>query len=224
MPVQQQRPEPTDLSLRRIREIQRILLRWGRDNYIDFPWRNTSNSFHALITEVMLQRTRAEQVVPIYITFVKRYPDYRTAKEEDPETIIELISRLGLSWRARKVIELLKTLSEKNGMIPTTKEELTNLPGIGEYIANAFLSLHCGIKAPITDANAVRVWSRILGFERKGEIHRMKWFSDLCMRLTPDDEHKVFNYALLDFSRKICKTKPQCEECPLQAECRYTMK
>lgn len=169
----------------------------------------------------MLQRTRAEQVAPIYSTFVKRYPDYRTAMNEDPEIIRELISRLGLNWRARKVIELIEILSEKDGMIPTTKEELIDLPGVGDYIANAFLSMHSGIKAPITDANAVRVWSRILGFEIKGEIRRQKWFSEMCMRLTPDDEHKAFNYALLDFSRTICKTKPLCEECPLQEECSY---
>jgi len=169
----------------------------------------------------MLQRTRAEQVAPIYSTFIKRYPDYRATEEADPEIIRELISRLGLNWRARRVIELLKILSEKDGMIPTTKEELTNLPGVGEYIANAYLSLHCGIKAPITDANAVRVWSRILGFERNGEIRRKKWFSEMCMRLTPDDDHKAFNYALLDFSRTICKTKPLCEECPLDSLCNY---
>lgn len=169
----------------------------------------------------MLQRTRAEQVAPIYRTFVERYPDYHTAMDEDPKIIIELISRLGLSWRARKVIELLKILSEKDGIIPTTKEELTDLPGIGEYIANAFLSLHCEIKAPITDANSVRVWSRILGFERNGEIRRKKWFSEMCMRLTPDGDHKAFNYALLDFSRAICKTKPLCEECPLATLCNY---
>ena len=221
MPVQQQRPEPYDLSLRKIREIQRILLRWGRNNYADFPWRNTSNRFHALIAEIMLQRTKAEQVTPIYTTFVKRYPDHRTALEDDPETIRKLISRLGLSWRAGKVLELIKILSDKDGMIPTTKEELTNLPGVGEYIANAFLSMHCGIKAPIVDANAVRVWRRIIGFEINGEIRRKKWFSEMCMQLTPDDDHKAFNYALLDFSRAICKTKPICEECPLQSECSY---
>jgi len=169
----------------------------------------------------MLQRTRAEQVAPIYSTFVERYPDYSAAMKEEPEKIRDLISRLGLSWRAEKIIELVKILSEKDGFIPTTKEELTDLPGVGEYIANAFLSMHCGIKAPITDANAVRLWSRIIGFETHGEIHRRKWFTELCMWLTPDKAFKEFNYALLDFSRTICKTKPLCEECPLKAECKY---
>ena len=169
----------------------------------------------------MLQRTRAEQVAPIYRTFVDRYPDYRTTLNEDPETIRELISKLGLRWRARKVIELLYVLSEKDGLVPTTKEDLKKLPGVGEYIANAFLSFHCGTKAPITDANAVRVWSRILGFEKTPETHRKKWFYETCMRLTPDEDFKGFNYALLDFSKKLCKTKPICEECPLQKVCIY---
>lgn len=167
----------------------------------------------------MLQRTRAEQVVPIYNEFVQRYPDFIKALGEDPEKIIELISRLGLSWRAKKVVELLEVLSETDGKIPQEKDKLIRLPGVGDYIANAFLSLHRGVKAPITDSNAVRLWSRVIGFEPIGEIRRRKWFNELCLQLTPDRDYRDFNYALLDFCRNICKTKPMCEECPLKEVC-----
>ena len=169
----------------------------------------------------MLQRTRAEQVAPVYIEFVQKYPDFKNALDENPEKIIELISRLGLTWRAEKVIELLDALSKTDGKIPEKKGELIQLPGVGAYIANAFLSLHKGVKAPITDSNAVRLWSRVIGFKPEGEIRRRKWFTELCLQLTPDKEFREYNYALLDFCRKICKTKPMCKECPLNTVCNY---
>jgi len=169
----------------------------------------------------MLQRTKADQVVPVYNEFVEIYPAFNNAQDEDPEKIIELISKLGLRWRAEKVIELLEALSEIDGIIPQEKDKLIRLPGVGEYIANAFLSFHRGVKAPVTDSNAVRLWSRVIGFEPIGEIRRRKWFNELCLQLTPDRDFREFNYALLDFCRTVCKTKPVCKECPLTAICIY---
>jgi len=171
----------------------------------------------------MLQRTRAEQVVPVYIEFVQKYPDFKNALDENPDKIIELISRLGLNWRAKKVIELLDALSETDGKIPEKKGELIQLPGVGDYIANAFLSLHKGVRAPITDSNAVRIWSRVIGFETDGELRRRKWFTELCLQLTPDEEFRDFNYAVLDFCRTICKSRPMCKKCPLNTLCKYFM-
>lgn len=169
----------------------------------------------------MLQRTKADQVVPIYNEFVEKYPNFYKARDEDPQRIIELISKLGLNWRAEKVIELLEVLSERSGKIPQKKDELIRLPGVGEYIANAYLSFYRCVKAPITDSNAVRLWSRVFSFENAGEIRRRKWFNELCLQLTPDRDFRDFNYALLDFCRKICKTKPMCSECPLRGECDF---
>jgi len=171
----------------------------------------------------MLQRTKADQVVPVYNEFVEKYPDFNKALNEDPEKIIELISKLGLRWRAEKVIELLEALSETDGMIPQEKDELIRLPGVGEYIANAFLSFQRGVKAPVTDSNAVRLWSRVFGFEPVKEIRRRKWFNELCIQLTPDRDFREFNFALLDFCREICKTKQICTECPFRAECNYIL-
>ena len=160
-------------------------------------------------------------MVPVYNEFTRRYPTFNIAREENPERIVELVAELGLRWRAERIIKLLDEFSTRNGTIPDTKEELVKLPNVGDYIANAYLSLHLGVKHPITDSNAVRLWSRLLGFIKEEGTHKKKWFYNLCQHLTPDETFKEFNYALLDFCRTVCKPKPICKECPLTASCNY---
>lgn len=204
-----------------IAEIQQRLIKWGRKNYADFPWRKTSNPFHALIAETMLQRTKAEQVLSIYQAFIKRYPKIRDAAKENPDRIRRMLEPLGLRWRTEKILELIEELASRNERIPETENELIKLPGIGLYIASAFLSMHKGVKAPIIDRNAVRLWSRIFGFSTDSETHRKRWFIEIADRMTPQDRFKRFNYAVLDFARRICKPKPVCSKCPLTSYCKY---
>jgi len=172
----------------------------------------------------MLQRTRAGQVVPVYNEFTHRYPTFILTREENPERIIELFAKLGLRWRAERIIKLLDELSTRSGIIPDIKEELRQLPNVGDYIANAYISLHRGVKQPITDSNAVRLWSRLLGFIREEGTHKKKWFYNLCQHLTPDENFREFNYALLDLGRTVCKKNPICKKCPLTANCNYFLK
>ena len=202
-----------------IRKIQSTLLEWGRENFQDFPWRSSKKKIHALIAEIMLHKTRAEQATPIFQTFVERYPTLDDALNEDPDKIRELLKPLGLRWRTEKILELIKLLHINEGVIPNTKEELLELPGVGHYAANAFLSFHLGIRAPITDTNAVRLWSRIFGFRPNKGTYRAKRFLELVEKITPVYDFKEFNYAVLDFTRTICRAKPLCELCPLSDQC-----
>jgi len=212
---------PNNIGARIITEIQQRLIEWGRKNYADFPWRKTSNPFHALVAEIMLQRTKAEQVLSVYREFVKKYPKIRDAAKEDPDRIRRMLQPLGLRWRTEKVIDLIEELTSRNEQIPETEDELIRLPGIGLYAASAFLSFHKGVKASIIDRNAVRLWSRIFGFFTDSETHRKMWFIELTDRMTPQAQFKQFNYAVLDFARMICKPKPACNKCPLTSFCRY---
>jgi len=169
---------------------------------------------------MMLQRTRAEQVQPVYELFVKRYPSVQVAAKENPDRIRYLLNSLGLKWRTEKILEVIGVLA-KDGLVPRNRNELIKLPGVGSYVANAFLSLFANTRAPITDRNAVRIWGRIFGFEAGSETHRKKWFIDLAEEMTPEMNFRLFNYAVLDLSRTICKVKPDCNNCPLRPHCSY---
>lgn len=204
----------------RIDVIRSILIEWGRENFDNFPWRTTHNHFHALIAEVMLQRTKAEQVLPIYSSFVTRYKTVHNASANS-SSIIELLKPLGLNWRIKKIIELINELDLRGGKIPNNYTGLIELSGVGSYVASAYLSFHLGIKASIVDSNAVRLWSRFFGLKKNGEMRRKKELLMLVDEITPEIGNKNFNYAVLDLTRKICKSKPLCNDCPLSCYCEY---
>jgi A/G-specific adenine glycosylase len=198
-----------------IKYFQNNIIKWGKFNQLYFPWRETQNRWHALIAEIMLQRTNAEQVLPVYKEF--------TAKYKNPEDLLKysgegLFRKLGLHWREKHIIELTKCIAGKE--IPESKESLLKLPGIGNYIASAYRSLHLGIRDVIIDSNIVRVVGRYFGFETDGETRRKKWFKELADRLTPEKNFKEYNYSLLDFSKIICRPKPRCELCVLNGKCK----
>lgn len=198
-----------------IQYLQKKLLGWGRKNYREFPWRNLSNQWHALVVEIMLQRTKADQVEPVFREFVKQFP-----KPEDYlANPVNVFNHLGLPERNI----LLKALAQRivDGSIPENREQLLTLPGVGDYIASAFRSFHIGITDTIIDSNVVRLYSRFFGFASDGETRRKKWFIHLAEKLTPVKRHRDYNYALLDFTRDICSRKPKCNICPLQEKCIY---
>lgn len=201
--------------------IQKALMEWGHNNYAVFPWRSTRNPFHALVAEIMLQRTKAEQVVPVYNLFTSRYSTPHEASSEEPLRILKLLEPLGLNWRNKKILELIRELDQKGGKIPTAFKDLIKLPGVGPYAASAYLSFHLETRAPIIDSNAVRLWSRIFGIKKDGEMRRKKQFLILVEKITPRKKFQAFNYAVLDHTRLICKPKPICGDCPLNPFCEY---
>jgi len=174
--------------------------------------------FHALVAEMMLQRTKAEQVEPVYLLFSNSYSDASSAASE-PEKIRQLLMSLGLKWRADRMLELFTCLKGKK--IPDEYEELIKLPGIGQYIASSFLSFHRGKRYPIIDTNSVRLWGRVFGFTYNNETRRKKFFKDIVEKLTPYKDFKEFNYGVLDLTGLICKFKPLCKQCPLKKNCSY---
>lgn len=196
--------------------LHRKLLQWGRENYQDFPWRSLNNRWYSLVAEIMLQRTRAEQVEPIFVEFTEKYPhpsDYLADTESN------VFEHLGLPQR-RDWLKALADEIDKNG-IAENRDEVLALPGVGDYIASAFRSLHLNIRDRIIDSNVVRFYGRFFGFKTDGETRRKKWFINLAEILTPARVHRDYNYALLDFTRKICKPSPDCSACPLRRKCHY---
>jgi len=193
--------------------------KWSRDNPLEFPWRTTQNQWHALVAEIMLQRTKAEQVLPIFNDFVKRFPsplDYLRYQKEFEENIFE---KLGLKWRSRAFNETVREIVEEG--IPLYKSELTKLPGIGDYVSSAFLSFHLNKREILIDSNIVRFYGRFFGMVTNNETRRKKEFRILAEEVTPMRYVKSFNYAVLDFSMNICKHNPQCEVCVVCKKCMY---
>ena len=198
----------------RIQFLRRSITQWGSQNSFRFPWRTTQNKWHALTAELMLQRTRAEQVLPVYDEFVSGYESPTAfAKCPDPA----LFSRLGLHWRQRRFLELACALAAT--AIPCSKQELLSLPGVGEYIASAFLSLHMEVRQPLIDSNVVRLYGRFFGFDTDGETRRKKWFIEIADSVTPQKGFREFNYALIDFTRSVCRPAALHQHCPLANRC-----
>jgi A/G-specific adenine glycosylase len=201
-------------------EIQQTLLQWGKENYKKFPWRATANQFHALIAESMLQRTRAEQVLHIYEEFASLYPTPESVLREDKNKVKAMLMGLGLRWRAETILKLVERLHELQ-TIPETYDDLIALPGVGSYVASAYLSLHNNVRLPIVDSNVVRLWVRVFGLSEKKELRRDKAFNCIVDWLTPTGDFQAFNYAVLDFTRAICRPKPLHDKCPLKSICQY---
>ena len=195
---------------------QNKIIGWGSENFRSFTWRYSNNKWHCLVAEIMLQRTRAEQVEPIYKELVAKYE-----KPQDwlnnPD--MHTFTSLGLPDRANQFLKLNKIIAINE--LPATKVDLMKLPGVGEYIASAFLSLHLGKRAFLIDSNIVRVYGRFFGFNTDGETRRKKWFNELADRLTPTKNHRNYNYAIIDFSREVCKPRPLCNLCPVKRKCKF---
>jgi A/G-specific adenine glycosylase len=208
-----------------IRKTRTILFRWGKLNFQDYPWRYTENKWHSLVAEILLQRTRANNVIPVYHEFIKIFPEPKDITVSSIQSIRKVIYPLGLSWRAEHLKSLGKELVMRNNEIPKELVELKKLPGVGDYVGSAWLSFHGEQRAVLIDANIVRWLCRIENEEIGPETRRKKWVRDVIEKITPKKNWKDFNFALLDFSMLICSKKPKCEVCPFSLRiCSYPMR
>lgn len=194
------------------------LLKWYGDNKRDFPWRKTTQPYHILIAELMLQKTQATSVFKVYETFLKKFPTIKTIHKTEQAVLERELMDLGLyKRRARDLKKIAEELYEKE--IPQTKDELLKLPGIGNYMTNAILCFAFEKKIPIVDANVGRIISRFFNLEVKSAPSRDKQLFSFLEELIPDNA-RDFNFALLDFGALVCKAQnPSCEECPIRSEC-----
>lgn len=209
-------------DIHKIRFIKNHLIEWGRSNFVSFPWRCNQSDFHALVAEILLQRTRAEQVIPIFKKFCEEFPDVSALAQSSGTIIREIIAPLGLHWRAEQLLALGVFLeNQRSGKIPDQYEELIKIPSVGPYAASAYLSLHRNIYSPIIDSNVVRFYGRVFGFNTDTETRRKKWFHEIATLLTPKRQFRVYNYSLIDFTRAICKSRPNCEKCPVRGKCHH---
>lgn len=204
--------------------IRRSIIAWGKENFREFPWRMTRDPYHILMSEIMLHRTQARQVVPVYEHFIGKYLDVRTLSNAGKEEVNEILFSLGLRWRIELICEMTNELMNHfDGEIPRNKAKLLSLPGISEYIAGAVRCFAWNLPEAILDTNTVRIVGRLFGLEIKDSSRRNSLFNSLVTKLVDPDEPRAFNYAQLDLADKVCtrKQQPDCVCCPLLQWCCY---
>ena len=203
--------------------VERILA-WHKTNSRDYPWRRTRDPYHILISELMLRRTRADQVVPVYHAFLKQYPDSQTLSGGRPATIRQILKPLGLSWRAENFVKVSRELIQFfDGRIPSDEKALQQLTGVGDYVAGAVSCFAFEKPVPMIDTNIVRVIGRIFGLDLRGEARRRKEVRDAAVTCLERAQPREYHYALLDFGALVCTARnPKCEACPIGREhCRH---
>ena len=189
----------------------------------DFIWRHEKVPYEIMIAEFMLQRTKADQVVPVYVNFLKKYPDIRSLSKAEITDIAKIIRPLGLHWRSahfKKAADYI--ISVYNGIIPSNREELLKIPGVGDYVAGVILAVSFSKKSPIVDSNIARVLNRYYGMDLEGEIRRNKKIVEKADELFSlcNCELKELLFAIIDFSALVCTPlNPRHEICPFKEEC-----
>ncbi len=199
------------------------LLRWFRKNGRSYPWRETDDPFRLLVAELMLRRTKAEQVKPVYEAFFKKFSDVRAVAVAGEDDIEEALFSLGLSWRfpAFKLVAK-ELIARYNGLVPASREELKTLPGVGDYVSGAVLSVGFKKKEWIMDSNTVRLFKRYFGLETSKEGRRDKHLIETAKMYVSCRAPDRANLAILDFSAMVCKPlKPDCCICILRHDCVY---
>jgi A/G-specific adenine glycosylase len=199
------------------------LLEWFKEHGRRYPWRENASPYRVLVAEIMLQRTKAEQVLPVYLSFLKEFPTVQKLDEGRVEDVRKYFSRLGLMWRAGLVKRLAREIIIRHcGKIPDSREELLSLPSVGEYMADAVLSFAYGRDVAVVDANVCRVIGRVFGLKPRGEARRDRMIREMAQRMVPEGRSREFNWAMIDLAALICTPrKPRCPECPLEEVCSY---
>lgn len=203
-------------------KIQENLLRWFEENQRDLPWRTTKNPYAIWVSEVMLQQTRVQTVIPYYQKFLKTFPNLQSLAKASLSKVLKVWEGLGYYSRARNLhLASQIILTHFDGKIPDRLENLLRLPGVGKSTAGAILSIAFNKEAPILDGNVKRVLSRLLAVtkdQRKGRIGNLLW--QIAQSLIPKGHADSFNQALMDLGAMICTPKnPNCQDCPLMKLC-----
>ncbi|TVP58236.1 MAG: A/G-specific adenine glycosylase [Gemmatimonadales bacterium] len=202
----------------RIRDLRASLLAFFDEHQREMPWRETSDPYRIWVSEVMLQQTRVETVVPYYRRWMERFPTVRTLAEASTDEVLRHWQGLGYYSRARNLHKAARELqAHYDGALPTSAAELKQLPGIGDYTAGAVASIAFGKAEPAVDGNVRRVLARLLDepSPTAGELRR--WASALVDPERPGD----FNQAFMELGSVVCVPRsPRCRSCPVGEYCR----
>lgn len=206
------------ISPRKITSFQTNILAWYAANKRDLPWRRTTDPYAILVSEVMLQQTQVDRVVPKYEAFLKRFPTLDALAKAELGEVLRLWQGLGYNRRAKKLWELARHEESINLLYgkkiePASSDptRLVILPGVGHYTAAALSAFAWNRDAVAFDTNLRRVHERYFGKEEDAQT--------LATKALPSGKARDWNNALMDFGSAVCTKTPKCEVCPLRRSC-----
>jgi len=201
---------------------RRRLLAWYRRHRRDLPWRRTGDPYHILVSEIMLQQTQVERVIPKYQEFLGRYPTLEALAGSTREELARLWYPLGYNVRPLNLRGIAReAVATYGGRLPDDDTALRGMRGIGRYTAGAVRCFAYGRAVPIVDTNVRRVLGRVfLGPRRLERLRGQKAIWDLAGALVPPRRAYDYNQALMDFGATWCTARaPRCRPCPMNRFC-----
>ncbi len=198
------------------------LIKWYNANKRDLPWRNTTNPYHIWVSEIMLQQTRVEAVIPYYYRFLEALPTIYSLSEAKQDFLYKLWEGLGYYSRVRNMQSAaIMCVQQYGGSLPTNYKELLQLKGIGPYSAGAIASFAYQERVGAVDGNVLRVYSRFYELYEDITTSASKHIiNEKVLKDMPEDV-STFNQALMELGACICigNGAPRCNICPIQKEC-----
>ena len=198
------------------------LLDWYAEHQRDLPWRRSVDAYTVWVSEIMLQQTRVDTVIPYYERFLRRFPTVKALADAPLQDVLKAWENLGYYSRARNLHRAAREVVDRfSGEIPRDRDALLSLPGIGPYTAGAILSFAFGKREATVDGNVRRVLCRVFGIQ--DPVDRgpgLRAVEANAKALVPAERPGDFNQALMDLGANICTPRaPRCSACPLEGLC-----
>jgi A/G-specific adenine glycosylase len=198
------------------------LLQWYERSKRDLPWRRSKNPYYIWVSEIMLQQTRVDTVIPYFHRFIDKFPTIAALASAPESEVLKAWEGLGYYSRARNLQSAVREVHEQyNGIVPSDKNEISELKGVGPYTAGAILSIAYNQPEPAVDGNVMRVLSRYFALE--DDIAKSSTrisIERLAQELIPAGEAGAFNQALMELGATVCTPRaPHCLTCPVQVHC-----
>jgi DNA (cytosine-5)-methyltransferase 1 len=210
----------------KIRVVRQTLLNWFEKNQRDFPWRNEKTpAYEIILSEILLQRTKAETVNKVYDSFFSKYPDWDSLKDISIENLEEALKPLGLfKQRSRRILKTATEVNRNKGLLPKNKYELKKSTLSSNYLSNSYELLILNKKSALLDVNMARFIGRVFSVKPAKDLRNDQNLQQLAKEITNTNNCKQLNWAILDFASMVCKnTKPICIECPLLNFCSFPL-
>ena len=210
-----------------VKNISEPLLGWYKKNKRDLPWRSTKDPYAILVSEMMLQQTQVNTVVDYYNRFILLFPSFEALAAADEQAVLHAWQGLGYYSRARNLHKLAKQVVEEyDGKLPKDAEAVRGLPGVGDYMCGALMSIAFGVPSPAVDGNVLRVVARVLGIH--DDVTKLKTKKDIAEKVRvwmPPNEAGDFTQALMELGAMVCKPQnADCDRCPLKNACEASKK
>jgi A/G-specific adenine glycosylase len=201
----------------KIRKFQGCLVRWYARNRRKLPWRDNPTPYRVWISEIMLQQTQVNTVIPYFNRFLKRFPDLESLAKAREHDVLAYWSGLGYYNRARNLHKAANLILQKHGDFPKEYKDILSLPGVGKYTAGAISSIAFNKARPVVDGNVQRVLTRLKGITKSPSRSH---FWDQMSAWIPESTASSFNQAMMELGALVCVPNlPRCPQCPIENFC-----